>query len=146
MNSRPLLQLLLRNGAERDAKNLKGETPLDMAREFRALGTIELLGGSAAVKEVKGAQFKEKMDDFLWWLRIPSELFKTMARPPSDEPWEASSEGRVPLTLGERAQRLDEAIQSEVDCLARYVDMGAINSRDAEIDGGRWRDLYEGWR
>jgi ankyrin repeat protein len=54
--------------------------------------------------------------------------------------------GDLGSRIEEKARILYDAVQSDVEHLARYVDMGAINSCDANIDEKSWRNYFDRWR
>jgi ankyrin repeat protein len=140
-----MISLLLKNGARPDARAADGATPLSLAESRGDLGLIRQMGGIRIYNEKRAAIAAARRKSSSELQRLLAGLFMTSAKAvlTPDVP-EGEIKGTIPLH--DRVRSLLDAINDDIDHIARYVDMGAINSSDAEIEDTLWRAYYDRWR
>ncbi len=106
---------------------------------------VKMIGGKALYDKKMAAQREESRKIHAEIPGLLLDLVKGAVRafstgvPPGED-----SDGAI--TLLDRVTSLQSKVRRDVDLVTRYVDMGAINASDAEIDSTDWREYYRQWR
>jgi hypothetical protein len=136
-----MISMLLAHGARPDAQASDGETPISLAVNGGNLAIVRKLGGMALYNEKMASRKAVRRNQ-------PALLFdaaRTTAKALFSDNITVNYSDEA-ISLHDRVKNLLAAVQDEIDHVTRYVDMGAINASDAEIESSGWKEYYDRWR